>query len=536
MKYPPLYKLLLILVFVLSQVIVAQIQPSVTNYFRYGNGSQFISGSKNKFIYRENLTDAKFRIPYNFSVGVRFLYDNPPEVGQSFTGISRRFLEYSKDDLSIRVGNFSELYGKGLALNLFEDRGLAYDTWADGLKAHYKLNDLEFSMLYGKIEYKDSINIWRQEDYTLVGGNVEYKLNDFVKLGASYIDAEGTFAGNDEIAAIRAEVPELYLDLGYSDFNLYVDWSQKWTSIIGGESSIGNGLYSSLSFSTSGFGIVLDYKNYKFDQRDPFSRDDYSRSSRMLPFQNPPIVMKEHSYVFLSRSIHEVDFNDEVGLQVEVFYTPIDDTYLNFNASLSSRHNYYNYNQDNFEFTLAQRDNNYLPSTDDEYSPFWEYFMEAEHYFSPYTSLNIGFARRSKSLYSDFVGQTGTHKILSTVIPFLLQHTFNEVISSQLQYEFEAVSDNYATSQPEFNNHFISLLANLYSKLSLNVRYEFTTTDFDPSGRKDWYTIEAGYRINPSNNLTVSYGRERGGQICSNGVCRYVLPFEGFKVSLLSSF
>lgn len=536
MRIPSLHKLILILVIIFSQVSIAQIQTSVTNYFRYGNGKQYISGTNQKFIYRENLTDAKFRLPYDFSVGVRFLYDDPPEVGQSFTGISRRFLEYKKDNLSIRVGNFSELYGKGLALNLFENRGLAYDTWADGLKANYKFDDFNLSMIYGKVEFKDSINFWRQEDYTLVGGNVEYKFDNILKLGFSYIDAEGKFPENEEVASIRAEVPEVYLGLSYADFNLFFDWSQKWTSILEGTSSTGNGLYSSLSYNTSGFGIVIDYKNYKFDQQDPFSRDDYSRVSRMLPFQNPPIVMKEHSYVFLSRSIHQVDFNDEVGYQVEIFYTPIDDTYLNLNASLASKHNSYNYNQDDFDFTLVERENNFFPSAQDEYSPFWEFFLEAEHYLNAYTSFNIGFARRSKSLYSEFTGDAGTHKILSTVIPFLIQHTFNETVSSQLQYEFEAVSDNYATSQPEFKNHFISLLANLYSKLSLNVRYEFTSNEFDPSGRKDWYTFEAGYRISPSHNLTVSYGRERGGQICSNGVCRYVLPFEGFKFSLLSSF
>ena len=161
--------------------------------------------------------------------------------------------------------------------------------------------------------------------------------------------------------------------------------------------------------------------------------------------------------------------------------------------------------------------------------------FEAEHSIDESTNLNIGFAQRSKIIYNDIVGSSSSHKISSTVIPLLIQRTFSENYSASLQYEFEAVDDNYNTNQSEFTNQFISFVNSFFSVLNVNLRYEFTSNNYEISGRKDWFTFETGYRINQNNNISFSFGRERGGQTCSNGVCRYIQPFSGFKLTLLSN-
>lgn len=525
---------IILLLISVSASLDAQIRTSVSNYFRYGNGDQTLSDITNKLVYRENITDVKFRFPYEVNVGFRLLYDNPPEVGQSFKGLNRRFVEYTKDDLYLRAGNFSELYGKGLSVNLFENRGLAYDTWADGLKAGYKTGDLKASILYGTVEFADSINFWRTENYTLTGGNIEYDINDFLSVGTSYIDATGSIPLRNIEYDLRAVIPEFYFTLDAGNIKWLVDWAQKRTVVKGSGSSTGSAIYSSFSYTTAGLGIVVDYKNYRYDDRDPIERYDYTRPTRMLPFQNPPIVQKEHSYILLSRSIHEIDFNDEVGLQLELFYSLAEDTYLNFNTSLSSRRNFYKFNPASFAFTKEIRSGNFLPSTEDKYSPFWEYLLEVEQSFGYNTVINIGFARRSNVLYNDFTGLAGSHKIRSTVIPLLAQHTFNKDYSATLQYEYESVYDNYNTLKTDYSNHFISVTGNFFAQFNLNLRYELTTNEYDLSNKDNWFTIEAGYRIGYSHNISVSYGSERGGQTCSNGVCRYILPFEGFKMTFLS--
>ena len=531
-------RLIYITFFILNVFLVsnlkAQFQTSVSNTLRYGSGKQQLGDINRTLVYREDLMDIKFRLPYNFNAGVRLLYDAPPEVGKTFKGLSRRFIEYSNNDLYLRAGNFSELYGKGLAINLFENRGLAYDTWADGIKAGYKIGNFVTSLLYGNIEFNDIVISRPNEEYTLTGGNFAYDFNHYFSLGISYVNAKGKIPLEGIEYNLTAQIPEIYFSLDVEKFKWNVDWSYKKTDVNNYGSSIGRALYSSLSYSTEGLGIVLDYKNYLFDERDPIERYDYTRPTRMLPFQNPPIVQKEHSYILLSRSIHEIDFNDEVGFQLEVFYSPADETYINFNASLASRHDFYQFNSPVFSFKKEDRSANFLPSTEDKYSPFWEYLLEVEQSFGFDTMLNLGIARRENVLYNDYTGSAGSHIIQSTVIPFLAEHTFNEDYSSSLQYEFESVSDNFNSSQPEYTNHYLSVVGSFFSQFNLNLRYEYTTNEFDVSGKQNWLTVEAGYRIGYSHNISLSYGSERGGQTCTNGVCRYILPFEGFKMTFLS--
>lgn len=515
----------------------AQIRTSVSNLLRYGNGSQTLGNVKNDFQYFENLTDVRFSLPENLTVGLRLLYDDPPEVGLPFQGISRRFIEYRKDNLHLRVGNSSELYGRGLILNLFENRGLAYDTWIDGIKASYSVGNVKASIIGGTIESTDSINILRTEKYKIRGGNIEYKVLKSTKIGFSFISTQADIPQfNQTIAEANAELPEFYLDYDQGAFNLFLNWAQKWTESSDFEkSSTGIGIYSALSYASGSLGITIDYKNYSFDIQDPFRRDDETRLGKFMPFQNPPIVMKEHSYTLLSRSLHEVNFNDEVGFQFDANYAVNEDINLSLNFSMASRHNSYKYNPSAFQFDEVKRDNNFLPTSDDEFSPFTEIFAEGEYYINYNTAIRFGVARRTKTVYGDFTGIAGSHIIKSTIIPLQFQHPFSDNFSAVFQYEYEAVNDNFNNEQENFYNQFLSVITSIYGKATAAIRLEFTDNDFDLSGRKDWLLGEIGYRISGANLVSLSYGRERGGQVCSNGICRYILPFKGFRLTLQTS-
>ncbi|MFZ1292500.1 MAG: DUF6029 family protein [Melioribacteraceae bacterium] len=526
--------LFILFFFLFAKISNGQIQPSLSNLLRYGNGNQEIGTLSNKFQYFENLTDFRLSLPNNFNIGLRFLYDDPPEIGENFKGIKRRFIEYNGDKLNFRIGNSSELYGRGLVLNLFENRGLAYDTWLDGIKANYKFDNFKVSLIAGEIEFRDSITVTRFENYKLRGGNLEYNFLDELKLGASFISSEATIPqiDNSNLKSI-SELPEFYFEFNNEKFNLFFSWANKWTNTSAINKTFeGNGIYSSVSFADESIGITIDYKNYNFDKQNPFLQNDVTRTSKFLPFQNPPIVMKEHSYYFLSRSLHDVDFNDEVGFQLDLNYAANEDLNFNVNFSLASRHNSYILNNSNFEFVEDKRDANFLPINDKKYSPYYEIFAEGEYYFNLNTVMRFGISSRKKTIYNYFSGLNGSHTIKSFVVPLQFQKTFSENFSAIFQYEFEIVNDNYNTGEETFNNQFISILTSLFRKASAALRYEFTNNNFDISGRTNWLVGEFGYRISGSNLLTISYGRERGGQVCTNGICRYFLPFKGLRFTL----
>src|SRR5258708_11387413 len=97
------------------------IKVSASNFFRYGNGVEnSVTGDNNK-TYLEELGEARVSIN-DFTLGVRYEFDDPIEFGTGTKGISRRYLEFKKDDFDVIAGNSYEIFGKGLTLNSFENR------------------------------------------------------------------------------------------------------------------------------------------------------------------------------------------------------------------------------------------------------------------------------------------------------------------------------------------------------------------------------------------------------------------------------
>jgi hypothetical protein len=530
------YYFILVLIILLSEKDLAQVSFDISNTMRYGNGERSLGNSKSQFKYFENLTDLRLNFPYNISVGARALYDNPPETGFAYKGLKRRFIEITDDNYHVRVGDFSQLYGRGLALNLFETRSLGYDTWMDGLKGKYSFNNFTFSGIAGKLNFRDSIEFKREENYTLYGGGIEFNPIRNLKIGFAYIHAEGEFLLIPQNITVKAEIPSVYFSYNSKNISFLMDYSYKNTTGITDKlNSDGRGLYSSLSYSESGLGITLDYKNYSYDERDPYERNDFTRITRMLPFQNPPIVIKEHSYTLLTRAIHEVDFNDELGFQLEAFLTPFENSFINLNASISSRHSWWKFSAADFRFIKTDV-KNILPSFSSKYSPYYELFAEFEYSFEEHTSIKIAAAKRSKTFYDEFYDGKNNHVIHSTVIPLQLKHSINSWLAFETDYQVEFVNDNYNTAQPEFSNHLLNLITVISQNMTLGFRYEVSTNRVETSGRRVWPSYEVGWRINQNISAVVSYGKDRGGQICSKGVCRYILPFEGVRFLLLTNF
>jgi hypothetical protein len=343
--------------------------PSISNTLRYGSGMQTASGLSRQVSYFENLTDVRLSVQPSVTIGFRLLTDDPPEIGESFQGLKRRFVEFRQDGFFLRAGNFSEMFGRGLALNLFENRGLAYDTWMDGVKAQYRSDLFMITLLGGTIDFRDSVTVARFEQYKIRGVNIELYPLRGLTIGSTFLEANGyipQFVGSKRVSA---EIPEFYASFHFGSLAGFIGYARKWSTVVNEGTHNGDGVSASLSYAGKGIGIVIDYKDYRFDIRDPFDRGAGERPTRMLPFQNPPIAQKEHSYTLLTRALHQVDFNDETGIQVECFYSVSPSTMINLNASVANRHHYYEYNATTFLFTERKREYSFLPSIDRRLSP-----------------------------------------------------------------------------------------------------------------------------------------------------------------------
>lgn len=521
--------------FLFSQTIV----PSVSNYLRYGTGYENVGeggfvAKKNKE-YFENTTDARLFFK-DVTIGFRLEVSDPPEYGITYRGLRKKYIEFSQDNLSVRAGDLYALFNRGLALNLFENRPLAYDAGIEGVKAQYRDRVIDATILGGELDFIEpvSVNIppLRKDSYTVRAANGMISPLKNISIGGSFVWVKSIQQSLIDFDTIVTHLPELSTSIQFLGFDVFGSYTFKRTNINRTDSSKGKALYTAISYTGKGYGVTFEYKNYSFDLVDPLQRSFNFRPTRMLPFQNPPIVNKEHSFTLLSRNPHIIDFNDEVGFQVDGFYSVSDNITLNLNIASASRHDAYI--SENYVPVKMQKGKKWLPSSAEERSPFWEIYFEAEYSFDESESyLKIAFDRRAEIQYEIFAPVPKQSQRF-TSLPFLIQYVFDEMWSVKLTSESQWLY-KFPHDKREYT-HLVSFQLAHSPGISAGFRYETTTSKYEPENKKDWLAVEGSYQIGESHSIGISYGAERGGQVCSNGICRTVNPFNGFKFTMTSNF
>ncbi len=534
------------------QIPKLKVDASLTNLLRYGNGYEYTGLNKTPKEYFENLTDARININ-NVIIGFRYEISDPIEYGRNFKGIRKRFAEYNDEEvgISVRAGDYWDIISRGMTMNIFEDRTLGYDTGLDGIRLVYrhsfgKTNPLKLktAFLGGNMEYSDYLNPSRIETYKVRDANIEISPWKNFTLGTNYVFAKGRIPNSFDSTNIKAELPEVYLGFSFKDFNFYSSYAHKnvmsednGSSNYRGFSSQGDGLYSSLSYSKAGLGITLDYKNYRFDLTGPDNRS-VDRPTKLLPFQNPPTAQKEHTSTLISRNPHVTNFNDEVGGQLDIIYVASDKLYFNVNLGIASEH--YQYADVDttaiINYQRVARDNNFIPDlSSDAFNPFWEYFVESEYYATEKLYTKLAFSRQSSVVYNQ-INPGASEKILTSTIPLEVRYELSNNYTLKVNLEQQWEYNSIRTGEKNFMNQYVSVNLTKSPYLGLTVMGEFTNDKEEPTGKNSWYLGEIIYKLDQKNQITLSYGSERGGLKCTNGICRYVNPFEGFRVSVLTSF
>jgi len=524
------------------------VKVSASNLLRYGIGKENTTTGDFTKKYFEEIADVRLFVN-DFLAGVRYEYDDPIEFGKGTKGISRRFLEFKKDDFTVRGGNFYELFAKGLTLNAFESRPIGFNAEMDGARVNFKhsfgkKNPVKFNatLLGGGMDYVDFLDTARVEKYSIRAGNFSVSPFKVLTLGGSYLYTEGDLPTGNISTRINAEIFEGNLGLNYKGFDFFLSYANKVT--ISEPNSIytqskaprGDGAYGMLAYTREGFGVTMEYKNYRFNLVTPDQRSS-TDPFKALPFQNAPSVIKVYSSTLLSRFPHNVDFNDEVGWQVDVFYSPNDKLTLNANASLTSRH--YDYiDIDTTGLTRYQRverNDAFLPSTKTEFSPYWELFFEAEYYVNKDLKTKLGVSRKTSVIYSN-VDPSSSDIIRSFTVPLEIQYTFAKIYGLKLNAEFQRAYNSLRFEEKHFNSQLTALSISRSPNLILSGIFEATDDEEDPSGKKFWIKGEIVYKFTSANTIILSYGSERGGIQCSSGICRYVNPFNGFRLTLINNF
>jgi hypothetical protein len=244
-------------------------------------------------------------------------------------------------------------------------------------------------------------------------------------------------------------------------------------------------LYGSITYIQNEFGLSAEYKNY----------NNFFIGSGI---NEPPALVKEHTYKVLNRSIHVLEPTNEKGYQIEIFYTFPDLSVLTFNN------------------TLAINDL-------DKYYKYSEYFIE-------YLTTLID--RHELKIFVDYANDP----IKLEEDRFSAGSYFDWKISKNLSLITNYEYQSFKRTNDYFQNQVLTLGFSYKSKIFFNIESEYSDDSFlTDEGSKLWLGVNTLYRLKSGKHtLQLFVGERRGGPACSAGVCYEVLDFKGLELRISS--
>jgi hypothetical protein len=448
-------------------------QVSVSNQLEYSNWKEY---NRNVL---ENWTDVSFQQD-QFSFGLRYEINQPPDpfIFEFDTLLKQeeltyRFAEIYHKNLTLTVGNFYALFGRGLTLRTYEDRNLRVDNNLDGLKANYYTDLFEITTLGGRM--RDKYN--RRKD-RLYGIDGDINVLEDLKIGGSILRNQLTDNNFTDLRALRAS-------LIFYDFDLYGEIANK-----AGKDEISG--YGSISYSDEYFTLLAEYKDYdKLTFANNFGSE----------YNAPPSLTREHTYTLLNRHPHQLNTNNERGYQFEATSNFITDFELLLN---------YSYTESHKSLKLFE-----------EYYTQLGYHPDENWHFEGALGWNADQTTNTENITPLIMGEYKWNEI--NEIHLELQHQHIKSTFDKSEYDDELVVLEYTRSP------FLNLtLVGEYSNKS-----ELVTATEDESY---WVYGQITLSFLENQQISLLYGSRQAGFVCVGGVCRFEPEFEGLEIKLLSRF
>jgi len=590
-----------------------QAQPSFTinNLFKYAEGE--------KYFHREDVLDLNVFYK-DWSLHTQFEAGNPPEFGKTTYGAHTLRLEYMSDRFSAEVGDIYPLWNHGLSLNLRYERELGYDSGIRGIYlTGYLPKDITVYGVAGQGRFRFSSPLnndirthdW-EETNRVLGSGVRFRpwqpLGEislsglFIRSKRPYFSLDENFQKTTLYHKVDFQVYEASWLLSMAGWELFLnqayqvaDMKNPWyvtTQYVQPDTidqSTGQATYVSLSGLVGNLGISVEYKNYAYDLRPPsvYTSTFGEEPMRMPIISRPPIVYRESSATLSSRETHLINYNDELGYQIELNYYNFFGINAIFNYAQSSRHRFYQV-QDGYYTIVDSR--KMLPARDDAFKPYQQAHSQLERYFldnSFYLQQTFSQFYAVKE-YSSSRTLTRDQSVLHTLnianitraFTWLtkIDYTFSNGNSLALYHEnqwlkwindIDQIMDTVAVDTPpvisetKFTrpayNRFVAFSFRYHKGITVSAIYDYASKtekgevfntnpdddNFLEAGLRDlgvnlrnkWFGIEITADVFRNNQITFFYGSEQGGLRCANGVCRQVAPFEdGFKLTIQSFY
>ena len=554
-----------------SQTLLAQMNIFGTVSLEYGD-------SENDFNFSEHRIDLNGS--WNeWTSWIQFEYGKPPQLGRESVGLRKFRIDYVKDNFSFKVGDLYEYWGRGLMLNMVDDQSIDLDTGIRGGQIQWSNNIISAELLGGNQtiwrltnqvqDFDDRIPNYKV-DHQMFGGRIVLNREQwqgsvqFLKSNENHPNPAKSI--NEDVSHMMFGTTIQYFA---DNLDLNVDYVKKDKS--------GFGLYSNINLFVAEWSLGFTYKNYSFDSRSPLDRWDFvNNTGGALTIQQMPTGFKTHNTSLLGKITHVIDFNDEVGTYLTVSGPVFTDALFTFEWAKSSRHNEWYTDAD---WIWQPGKEVFLPSDNSLMNPFQEFYGELNGYaMNQQLYYVIGLTKTQDVLDIYLNSEIDNHKSFSyeflnaTTIPTHFTYRFDKSYSIDILFEYQEKKKGVKTfsSLPSMNqdmftslylkdkqiNRFLSIGVAKSPKWSVSLSVDYADTEeravIEQERQKNalenaldsiwdtsltWGNIEMVLNLNQNNRLSISYGSQRGGVYCSNGVCRYIQPFEnGIKFGFVSTF
>ncbi len=417
-----------------------------------------------------------------------------PREGSTYLSVSQFSLQYKKKPLDIKLGNFYETIGRGSLVRSFEIPGAVLEDLSFRSRHYFNRNILGLSAKYRHKNLTTKLVIGKPLNFVFppTQGFKIRRVDNIAALYTEYNVKKQTIG----VAGMR------HSNSGNNGYYLMTTVSGSVSPSISyytevakniGDFSIGDFsrnapyvIYAGLNFSAGSFGMSIEYKKY----------NNFIIGSGI---NEPPALVKEHTYRVLNRSTHVLQPSNESGYQIELFYTFPNFSSLTFNNTLAVN----NFGE-RTTFSESYVEYDFTANEIHDIKVFMDYAND------PFKSQKN---RISSGAYADW--KISKSSGLTT------------------DYEFQ----RFERLAKTFQNHVMVLGYSFKSKVVGSIVAETSNDSFiieTPS--KVWLGINLKYQLAKSHNLQIFAGERRGGPACNAGVCYEVLNFKGLELRMTNRF
>lgn len=432
--------------------------------------------------------------------------------------LGSKYISWTDDNFFVLAGNIYDQLGNGLIFRSYEDRQLGLNNSLEGIAAGYNFSRfVSVRAMYGRPRlYTDYAQSWVR------AANLTVSVADIFNWENIYFTLEGNAVNRHEaldldpiidFSASGIDSPDLYMfsgaaNFGWKGLSLKGEYAVKGkdlseVSLSGaqrGAAVYGEAIYNNKGLSVSATFRMLDNMGTKLSLYG-------TGTGNTLNYL--PALTRQYTYLLANLNPYQIVTAGEIAGQADVFYKL---------QSRSDRRKYWNFHA-NFATAYTMKPSQTM---DGSRHLLWsDINVDVERSWGRSLRTTLLYSRQEWSESHGVEAETYVSNI------FVGEATWRIDRKNSLHAELQYLQSN----DYEGDWAAVVLEYNFAPKWSI-----YASDMYNLEGtKKNYYNFGFSYS-HGSTRIQLGFGRNRAGDVCSGGVCRYTPAYTGLNLAITSSF